>query len=653
MPGYSVTYTVVDNATKQIDAINRRMAAMRAPMERMSKQVSRFVDVSGLRKVADGFSWIARTAGMAVRSLGPMIPMLGAITSASVITGMVKLVSSFAAWGNQLQTNADQIGISTDELQKFQDATTAAGGNAQDMTDALKNLHKTSVDALTGMNTTAASFFRRFNIDLHDSNGNIKTATQLLPEVFKALDSLQDPADRARVSSALLGDEQAKLYETYKQSGKSLQDFLKEQENAERLSPDQLKALNNYRLAVAGLETAFSQLGRQIAATAANNLTPFIKDFSQWTKENGPEIKQFFKELADTISAVGTALEKTFQLIGIANRKFTKADVLNQTPFYTSLTKEQQAMVRKQVGVTEEEEARAQPAPTTSFWHDPMGWLGNQLFREGKGNVPTAMDRARDSIQRQTSSTVGQQMIDANAPLAPAAGKGAFYDEQRQLIYDAAKRANLPHPEVVAEVGATQAQVESQGGTRTPGGFNVYGIKSGGGVGTAGAPVATQEESGGVRHTEQASFAMFKNKDDAADAYIQFLQKHPSHYQGVLDADTVAKGLHAQGTSGYATASNYESTLFAVNRQFGALTPDADKNAPRQFAASAPADDTAPSKNAPREFAANTTPPDSTVNVDITHKNAPPDATVTARGSGNVNVNPIKIEVPQLAFNSP
>lgn len=618
MPGYSVTYTVVDNATKQIDAINRRMAAMRAPMERMAKQVSRFVDVSGLRKVADGFSWIARTAGMAVRSLGPMIPMLGAITSASVITGMVKLTSSFAAWGNQLQTNADQIGVGTDELQKFQDATTAAGGNAEDMTNALKNLHKTSVDALTGMNTTAASFFRRFHIDLHNANGSLKSATELLPEVFKALDSLQDPADRARVSSALLGDEQAKLYETYKQSGKSLQDFLKEQENAERASPDQLKALNNYRVAVGELETAFSQLGRQIGATAADDLTPFIKDLTTWMKENGPEIKEFFKELANAISAVGTALEKTAQLFGLTNRKFTKEDVLNQTPFYTSLTKEQQAMVRKQVGVTEEEEARAQPAPTTSLWEHPLDWLGNQLFRSGKGNVPTAMDRMRDSIQRQTSKTVGQQMIEANAPLPAGAGKGAFYDEQRQLIYDAAKRAGLPHPEVVAEVGATQAQLESGGGTHTPGGYNVYGIKSGGGVGGAGAPVSTQEEVGGQRVTQQASFATFKSKEDAADAYISFLQQHPSHYQGVLDADTVAKGLHAQGTSGYATASNYESSLFSVNRQFGALTPDNGQ-----------------------------------VNVDITHKNAPPDATVTARGTGNVNVNPIKIEVPQLAFNSP
>jgi hypothetical protein len=156
-----------------------------------------------------------------------------------------------------------------------------------------------------------------------------------------------------------------------------------------------------------------------------------------------------------------------------------------------------------------------------------------------------------------------------NAPLGAAKGGSKFYDEQRQLIYDAAKRAGLPHPEVIAEVGATQAQLESGGGVHTPGGFNVYGIKSGGGVGTAGGLVSTQEAGGaGGFHTEQASFAQFKSKEDAADAYIQFLRKN-RRYGGVLRAGTVAEGLQAQGTSGYATDPGYLGKLEATNRRFG------------------------------------------------------------------------------------
>jgi flagellum-specific peptidoglycan hydrolase FlgJ len=155
------------------------------------------------------------------------------------------------------------------------------------------------------------------------------------------------------------------------------------------------------------------------------------------------------------------------------------------------------------------------------------------------------------------------------APLGVGGGKSAFYDEQRKLIYDAAVKAGLPHPEVVAEVGATQATLESGGGAHTPGGYNVYGIKSGGGVGGAGAPVSTQEEGKGGRYTINASFATFGSKEEAATGYVEFLKRHPKHYAPVLAAKTVAEGLEAQGHSGYATASNYQSTLESIHKRYG------------------------------------------------------------------------------------
>jgi len=664
MAGYSVTFTVVDNATKQIDQINRRIAAMHAPIERMSRSVQKFIDVSGLKKIADGFNWIARAAGTVLRSLTAIVPVLGTITGAATITGMVKLVSSFAAWGNQLKTNADQIGITTDELQKFQDATMRAGGNAQDMTETLKELHKISADAFTGMNRDAMAYFKRFNIDVADANGHLKSATQLLPEVFHALDSLKDPADRSRVAAALLGDAQAKLYEEYKQSGKPLEEWLALEEKHQRATDQQLESLNKYRLAVAGLETSFDQLGRQVSATLADDLTPLIKDLDEWVVQHQPEIikavdditKSFeawtqrvdwgqvkddingivklLRVMLEVAEAVGKAIEKTMFLFGLSDRQFTKEDVLKNSPWYAQLTDEQKAMVRQQVGISEQDYTKAQqPQPGVSFTQSPMQWLGNRIFRGGQGNAGTSIPTgsgAQPLVDRAIRGPANLQPGVAGAPLAPGAQKSAFYDDQRQLIYDAAVKAGLPHPDVVAEVGATQATLESGGGAHTPGGFNVYGIKSGGGVGGAGAPVSTQEEGAGGRYTTQASFATFQSKQDAADAYVQFLLKNPRHYSAVTNAATVEEGLKAQGASGYATASNYGPSLDAIHRQYGA---------PTQLAQAPPA---APPAAAP--------PVNGAVSVDITHRNPPPDASVTAQGSGAVNVAPPRIEHPQLDF---
>jgi hypothetical protein len=185
MAGYSVTYTVVDNATKQIDAINRRIAQMRAPMERMSRQVSRFVDVSGLRKVATGFEWIGKAAGTVLRTLTAIVPVMGAIVGGASIAGMMKLVSTYADWSHELVAAADNIGTTTQKLQQFEDATRLAGGNASDMRDGLKGLH----DALAAFNiggsnaAVTGQWANKLGINLKDANGQIRTAADLMPEL--------------------------------------------------------------------------------------------------------------------------------------------------------------------------------------------------------------------------------------------------------------------------------------------------------------------------------------------------------------------------------------------------------------------------------------------------------------------------------------
>lgn len=407
MAGYSVQFTVVDNATKQVDAINRRILAMRGPIDRMSKSVNKFVDVSGLKKVADGFGWISRSVATVVGGLTEMVPLLGVITGGATIAGMVKLVGTFAAWGNQLQTNADLIGITTTQLQQFQNATMRAGGSAQDMTETLKNLHNISAAAMTGQNNTAMAYFNNFGINVRSANGQLKTATELLPEVFHALDGLKDPFDRAKVAGALLGDEQAKLYEEFKQSGGSLQDFLALENKHQELTEDQLKTLNKYRIAVAGVSTDFTNLGQSISVALAGDLLPFVKELDKWVQSHQPEIVKAidqistgfaqwaentnWDQLASDIKGIGGDLQTVLDVMnaidGVMNRinngtifdhEISRKDVLTNSPAYSALSAAQQAQVRAQLGITDAAAAAAaHPAYNTQpfSYLNPGSWL--------------------------------------------------------------------------------------------------------------------------------------------------------------------------------------------------------------------------------------------------------------------------------------
>lgn len=303
MAGYSVTFEVVDHATKHIEAINKRLAQMRAPMERMSKQVQEFVDVSGLSKVADGFAAIHRSAVSVLDVFTRIVPALGFITSAATVAGMGALVNKYAEWAVKLGLAATSIGTTTDTLQRFQDASRRAGGSAEEMTNALRTLHEVSAGARAGTNTEAIAYFQRFGIAIEDANGKLRPATDLLRDVFHALDTIRDPADRARVATALLGDAQAHLYETMRSTGQSLEQRLALEDRHLRATNDQIAALQRYASATDSLGVTFDQLGRQIGATLATHLAPLIEKFDKFVTENSPAIVAAVDRIAARFAA--------------------------------------------------------------------------------------------------------------------------------------------------------------------------------------------------------------------------------------------------------------------------------------------------------------------------------------------------------------
>ena len=226
MAGFSVTYSVVDEATAKITAINKQIAAMRAPIERQQKAMMQFVNVSGLQKVADGFKGIAGAAAEAFSSLARLVPVIGGLTGAATVGGLIALVKSFTDLGTQLERDADYLGTSTGTLQQWQNAVKLAGGSVGDLTESMKGLARTSADAFTGKNTEALARFAQAGIALKDANGHLRTTTDLMPEVLKYIDSFTNAQDRQTVAMQLGGQALYELDEDFRRSGQSIDTWM-------------------------------------------------------------------------------------------------------------------------------------------------------------------------------------------------------------------------------------------------------------------------------------------------------------------------------------------------------------------------------------------------------------------------------------------
>lgn len=707
MAGYSVTFSVVDQATRQLDQINRRITQMRAPLERMAKTTSKFIDVSGLKKISDGFQWIARSAGSALSVLTGVVPVLGVLTSAATIAGMTKLVGTFANWGNQLRTNADQIGITAQQLQLWEDATQRAGGSAADMTETLKNLHKISADAFTGMDNEALSYFRRFNISLTDANGKLRSATDLLPEVFRALDSLKDPADRARVAAALLGDSQAKLYEEYKQSGQPLEHWLDLERQHKQLTDDQLNALNQYRLAQAGLGTTFENLGRQISVVLATHFTPLLQHLDEFVQKHQPQIiaaidhlATKFAEWLDNITwdDVENGLTRVCSaLVWVSNHLDDIARVAEAIAalFAVKWAVNIVSAIATVTSALGSLGAGAAGAVGAAGGVGLLGALGAVatiagLLAAGAGagakNVPMV-----DDYGRKTGTWGGRPEDEPQSNVAPEnliTGKTIF-----QHLWDriwngpAALRPQRPGPRPENLPGGAPTDLGlGPGGPAPPSLAELPGDYSWGDFGTrANNPgnlnfASWENASGRYNYIDphtggQHTMAVFNTMQEGIAAQIKLLQNNQQKYgqtiAGALhgyaenpyigklgvdpnqqfdiahaDPETLAKVLEAQykleGRKGSHTAT-HEQILAGIalsrgDTEVAAAPPsDAGKFLAGHFAGAPAAPPPAANVNG-------------SVTVDVGFRNAPPNATVTARGSGAVDVPPPRIEHPQVDF---
>ena len=709
MAGYSVTFTVVDQATRQIDAINRRIAQMRAPMERMSRQVSRFVDVSGLRKVAQGFEWIGKAAAGVFRSLSAIVPVMGAITGAASIAGMLKLVSTYASWSHELVQTADNIGITTDELQKLQNATRLAGGNADDMSSSLKSLHDNLSDMVIGRGNAAetAQILSRLGISARDATGHIRSAGDIISEVIPKIAALSDPADRARVATGLLGAEGDKLVETFRQSSQSFSQWFSDASRYKSLTDEQKRSLQQFGEAQGRVGVAFDQMGQQISVVIARDFGPLLAKFAAFVEKHTPDIVKALDELSrrfaawldgikwddveagidkfiaslkwvwdhlDSIKRVAEGIAITFAVAwGVGMVANIAAVVAALAPLSAALAPITAALaliatpaVDAAIKGVEESEAKKQGFEKRggSSWN-PFDKIPHWV------NPKTGETLTEEEMRRRLGVDPGRgfspfHLPDAGAQPAPPATSGGWLERGAKWLFNRAiKGPDAIQPPTTGALPGDTSWGDYGTRANNPGNLNYADWE-----GASGKFAYTDPHTGGA-HT----MATFASMPEGIAAAVKLMQRNQAKYGA-----TLAGALHGWAENPYVNKlgmdpnasfdvskadpkvlSGILASQFKMEGRKGTHSATEDQIlagiqlarnpqiAGPQIAAlpAALMPPARPAADVPFDVPAR--PTNSTVDVSITHKNAPPNSAVTATGSGSVNVNPVRVEHQDMA----
>lgn len=131
---------------------------------------------------------------------GAFVGMLGAFA----VDQIVSATKASLDYAGSLGEVAQQLGVNTNALQSYRFIASQVGIEQDDMDKGLAKLSRTIGAAAQG-NKSATALFEKLGISIRDSNGHVKAAEDILPQVADAYNRLGSEAEKSALASDVFG----------------------------------------------------------------------------------------------------------------------------------------------------------------------------------------------------------------------------------------------------------------------------------------------------------------------------------------------------------------------------------------------------------------------------------------------------------------
>ncbi|QHC36462.1 lytic transglycosylase domain-containing protein [Komagataeibacter xylinus] len=276
--GFTITISAVDKASARMNDITKRINAMNAPVRKFRGAFGRFMDATGVRRVAGAFRDWSRAGLQVAGSLLKIVEPMGILTGAASLAGLYKLTTAWAQFGTRLGFDAQRIGIMPQKLQALQGAAEEAGASAGSMTTGLRSLHDNMVDAIGGRNNEALLYFRQLRINIGSMRGGVRSVTDVLPELADKIARIREPTLQARVATQLLGAAGEELLPYLRRGSKGMQQLEADSRYLGVTNQKGVQAAYDLQLA----QTRLGMATRGLAYSIAEQAGPGLKSLLDW-----------------------------------------------------------------------------------------------------------------------------------------------------------------------------------------------------------------------------------------------------------------------------------------------------------------------------------------------------------------------------------
>lgn len=264
--------------------------------------------LSKIKKEFRVFSRQIKGLGNELKGLGSItaLPIAGAFASAAAI--VKNSIGSMVSYGGAVDDASRNLTIASDALQAFRYAADQSGSSASQMDSAIAMLNKNMANAANGSNKNLVGLMTRLGISMKDSNGKLKDAAQLMPEVADAIKSQTTATQKAYIATQFFGKSGQGLIKTLNDGSAGLAAQRKEAEKFGVIMGEDVAAATLFGDSLTRTRYATQGLQNAIGGKLLPILQPLLDDFNDWIAKNrewiATTIVDAIKDFADSLKDI-------------------------------------------------------------------------------------------------------------------------------------------------------------------------------------------------------------------------------------------------------------------------------------------------------------------------------------------------------------
>jgi len=245
------------------------------------------------KKVGKG---IGRALGRVGKSL---LSFKAGLIAVAGVAGMGLMIKSSIQVIDKLGKVSSKLGVTSQELQRFRFAAKLAGVEETALDMGLQRFIRRVGEAAQGTGE-AKDALKKMGIQLTNSNGRVRSATDLLGQVSEALKNTKDPAERLRLAFKLFDSEGVAMVNMLKNGKTALNSTMMEADKLGFVLSDKVVAASQR------VNDAFFKMTQSLAGFKNNlvgSLAPALERMGNWWTE-------FAAQFSTTIQPLWTWLEE-------------------------------------------------------------------------------------------------------------------------------------------------------------------------------------------------------------------------------------------------------------------------------------------------------------------------------------------------------